>query len=307
MSSAHSKASGWSKSNASRSVERAVAEVDVVRVELDQRQVARAGQLGEAFGDRGLARRRAAGHPDQERPRGEGVHGIATVPRRRRCARPAGARLRCRRRRACRGPAETAGGRTHDRRTRGARRRRARARRAAQPRVGDGGSPVGSTLSIVLAVVAVVAGFLILRAITDDDDGGGHDHAGAGHGVARSTRRAAPVRRPIAGTSGGVTTTVAPLDADQGGRHRARRQRQRDRRLGRVDGDGAADRRLHRRGADQQHRRAAGDLGRLLRRRQPAGPRGRHDARRPRSSGSCPSRCRSRRRSSRASATPRSC
>ena len=31
-------------------------------------------------------------------------------------------------------------------------------------------SPVGSTLSIVLAVLAVVAGFLILRAITDDDD-----------------------------------------------------------------------------------------------------------------------------------------
>jgi hypothetical protein len=39
-------------------------------------------------------------------------------------------------------------------------------------RVGDSGSPVGSTLSIVLAVVAVIAGFLILRAITDDDDDG---------------------------------------------------------------------------------------------------------------------------------------
>ena len=38
-------------------------------------------------------------------------------------------------------------------------------------RQGIGGSPVGSTLSIVLAVVAVVAGFLILRNITDDDDG----------------------------------------------------------------------------------------------------------------------------------------
>ena len=42
-------------------------------------------------------------------------------------------------------------------------------------RVGDSGSPVGSTLSIVLAVVAVIAGFLILRAITDDDDGGSTD------------------------------------------------------------------------------------------------------------------------------------
>jgi len=43
------------------------------------------------------------------------------------------------------------------------------------PRQGIGGSPVGSTLSIVLAVVAVVAGFLILRNITDDNgsaDGG---------------------------------------------------------------------------------------------------------------------------------------
>jgi len=39
-----------------------------------------------------------------------------------------------------------------------------------RPRVGDSGSPVGSTLSIILAVVAVIAGFLILRALTDDDD-----------------------------------------------------------------------------------------------------------------------------------------
>ena len=41
-----------------------------------------------------------------------------------------------------------------------------RGSRRAQ-RVGDSGSPVGSTLSIVLAVVAVIAGFLILRAITE--------------------------------------------------------------------------------------------------------------------------------------------
>jgi hypothetical protein len=40
-------------------------------------------------------------------------------------------------------------------------------------RVGDSGSPVGSTLSIILAVVAVVAGFLILRALTDDDSPSG--------------------------------------------------------------------------------------------------------------------------------------
>jgi LytR cell envelope-related transcriptional attenuator len=38
-------------------------------------------------------------------------------------------------------------------------------------RTGDSSSPVGSTLSIILAVIAVVVGFLILRAVFDDDDG----------------------------------------------------------------------------------------------------------------------------------------
>lgn len=48
------------------------------------------------------------------------------------------------------------------------------------PRQGSGGSPVGSTLSIVLAVLAVVAGFLILRNITDDGGGSaGGDAAGS--------------------------------------------------------------------------------------------------------------------------------
>lgn len=44
------------------------------------------------------------------------------------------------------------------------------------PRQGIGGSPVGSTLSIVLAVVAVVVGFLILRDLTGEESatvGGG--------------------------------------------------------------------------------------------------------------------------------------
>lgn len=40
------------------------------------------------------------------------------------------------------------------------------------PRQGLGGSPVGSTLSIVLAVVAVIIGFLILNNITDDGGSG---------------------------------------------------------------------------------------------------------------------------------------
>jgi hypothetical protein len=36
------------------------------------------------------------------------------------------------------------------------------------PRVGDGGAPVSGALAIVLAVVAVISGFLILRSISDD-------------------------------------------------------------------------------------------------------------------------------------------
>lgn len=44
-------------------------------------------------------------------------------------------------------------------------------------REGIGGSPLGSTVSIVLAVVAVVVGFLILNNITDD--GGSTDGGGA--------------------------------------------------------------------------------------------------------------------------------
>ena len=45
-----------------------------------------------------------------------------------------------------------------------------------QPRrsrdTGSAGSPMGSTAAIVIAIVAVVAGFLILRQINDDDGGG---------------------------------------------------------------------------------------------------------------------------------------
>ena len=66
-------------------------------------------------------------------------------------------------------------------------------------RQGIGGSPVGSTLSIVLAVVAVVAGFLILRNITDDDDGTSTADDPA---AAESTTTTLDVSL--------VTTTVAP-------------------------------------------------------------------------------------------------
>jgi len=68
------------------------------------------------------------------------------------------------------------------------------------PRQGIGGSPVGSTLSIVLAVVAVVAGFLILRNITDD---GGSD------GGATESTTPDTIGDTVADTT--TTTTEPPL------------------------------------------------------------------------------------------------
>ena len=73
------------------------------------------------------------------------------------------------------------------------------------PRVGDSGSPVGSTLSIVLAVVAVVAGFLILRSIFDDDD----DNNNSAGLTPPGTTVAGPATTAPAG-NGTTATTVAP-------------------------------------------------------------------------------------------------
>lgn len=64
------------------------------------------------------------------------------------------------------------------------------------PRQGVGGSPIGSTLSIVLAVLAVVVGFLILRNITDD--GGGSDAGGV-----------VPTESTVPGTGDSSTTTTS--------------------------------------------------------------------------------------------------
>src|SRR5262245_49212761 len=75
-------------------------------------------------------------------------------------------------------------------------------------RVGDSGSPVGSTLSIVLAVVAIVAGFLILRAIFDDDDGSSADGPTittvAGDETSTTSENSSPTTR-------GPTTTAGPV------------------------------------------------------------------------------------------------
>jgi hypothetical protein len=73
------------------------------------------------------------------------------------------------------------------------------------PRVGDSGSPVGSTLSIVLAVIAVIAGFLILRAVTNDDNG---DDGGLG--TTNSTAPSASVASSVPGGSTAATPTAAP-------------------------------------------------------------------------------------------------
>lgn len=70
------------------------------------------------------------------------------------------------------------------------------------PRQGVGGSPIGSTVSIVLAVVAAVAGFLILNNITDD---GG---SSAGGGVET------PDSVPDAGT-GGLPGTTTPTSTTE--------------------------------------------------------------------------------------------
>jgi hypothetical protein len=71
------------------------------------------------------------------------------------------------------------------------------------PRQGVGGSPVGSTLSIVLAVIAVIAGFLILRNITDDDDSGD-----SGEAVPTGTEVTSSSIDAVGTTIATTTTTV---------------------------------------------------------------------------------------------------
>lgn len=68
-------------------------------------------------------------------------------------------------------------------------------------RASDGGAPVSGALAIVLAVVAVVAGFLILRSIGNDDStNAGIDSAGQ----ATTTLDPSVTTVPVA------TTTTAP-------------------------------------------------------------------------------------------------
>lgn len=84
------------------------------------------------------------------------------------------------------------------------------------PRTTDGGAPVSGALAIVLAVIAVVAGFLILRSISDGGDrqfdlqsaGTAPADNGADDGAATSTIPSSTL------TPAPVATTAPPLVVD---------------------------------------------------------------------------------------------
>ncbi|NNE11864.1 MAG: LytR C-terminal domain-containing protein [Ilumatobacter sp.] len=81
------------------------------------------------------------------------------------------------------------------------------------PRVGDGGAPVSGALAIVLAVVAVVAGFLILSSLSGDADeqadfpDPGGVAGGGGDGAVTSSSVPGGSAVPTLAT----TTTVPPI------------------------------------------------------------------------------------------------
>ena len=68
-------------------------------------------------------------------------------------------------------------------------------------RVGDSGSPVGSPLTILLAVIAVAAGFLIFRSISDDGNAGGSGLGGE------------TTLTPVTDPSGATIAATAPVGA----------------------------------------------------------------------------------------------
>jgi hypothetical protein len=80
-----------------------------------------------------------------------------------------------------------------------------------RPRVGDSGSPVGSTLSIILAVVAVVAGFLILRAITDDDSSADGEEISGGGGTEVTAPTIPEGQITVAPTTAAPTAPAGPV------------------------------------------------------------------------------------------------
>ena len=81
-------------------------------------------------------------------------------------------------------------------------------------RGGEGGAPVSGALTIVLAVVAVVAGFLILRAITGGDDSGTTLPTGPGATVATTPDDSDDIAAPVTTEPAPTTTTEPPLVVD---------------------------------------------------------------------------------------------
>lgn len=75
-------------------------------------------------------------------------------------------------------------------------------------RGGDGGAPISGALTIILAIVAVVAGFLILRAITGDGGGGG---SAVGPGATQTTEPAVDPSETTTTVAQTTTTTEPPL------------------------------------------------------------------------------------------------
>ena len=84
-------------------------------------------------------------------------------------------------------------------------------------RVADSGSQVGSPLTIVLAVIAVAAGFLIFRSISDEGNAGGLSNDSDGTTtlpVIQPGETAAPVASPGSTEAGAEPTTAAAAAAD---------------------------------------------------------------------------------------------
>ncbi len=84
-----------------------------------------------------------------------------------------------------------------------------------RPRAGESGAPVGSILSIILAVAAVLIGLFILRQIDDDGDGG---ITTPGSNTTSETDPSTPSDATGPGGSDvpGATATTAPADVRQG-------------------------------------------------------------------------------------------
>lgn len=76
------------------------------------------------------------------------------------------------------------------------------------PRQGVGGSPVGSWLTIVLAVVAVIAGFLILKNITDDSATASPDGAASGNSLPDPDSSLVDISVPVTEATTTTTTVV---------------------------------------------------------------------------------------------------